>query len=172
MTWEKGQPVNNAELRRRAEERLGEKNATPNGTGIDPLRLKHELQVHQVELEMQIAELRNARDELETSLEQYTELYDFAPVGYFTLDREGIISKVNLTGAGFVGEERSRLVGRRFGLFVTDEVRPAFNAFLEKVFTSPAKESCEVALPREGNAPLHMQVGEWPRHRDRNAALH
>jgi PAS domain S-box-containing protein len=147
-------------LRRRAEERLGEKTGTTNppGTEDEPLRLHHELQVHQVELEMQNAELRQARDELETALEEYTDLYDFAPVGYFTLDRKGDIRRVNLTGAALVGIERSRLVGQRFGLFVTNETRPAFTAFLEKVFTSPVKVACEVALRKEGNDPLCVQV--------------
>ena len=116
------------------------------------------LQVHQIELEMQNAELRQARDEVETALEKYTDLYDFAPVGYFTLDRDGIIRAVNLTGASLLGIERSRLIGRRFGLFVAAEARPAFTAFLGKVFASPAKEACEVALLKEGNHPLFVQI--------------
>ena len=154
MTEKKGHHVDSAELRRRAEERLGEKTApSPHGTEKEPLRLHHELQVHQIELEMQNAELRQARDELETALEKYTDLYDFAPVGYFTLNRKGNIRSVNLTGAGLMGVERSLLVGRRFGLFVTDEARPAFTDFLEKVFTSPAKETCEVALRERGECP-------------------
>jgi len=76
--------LNEAELRRQAEERLGEKIETylPLGTEESPLRLHHELLVHQVELEMQNAELRQTRNELETALEQYTDLYEFAPVGY------------------------------------------------------------------------------------------
>ncbi len=160
MTDKKEQHVDSADLRRLAEERLrGNKGtANPPGTEEEPLRLHHELQVHQVELEMQNAELRQARDDLETALEEYTDLYDFAPVGYFTLDRKETIRRVNLTGAGLVGVERSRLVGRRFGLFVTNEARPAFTAFLEKVFTSPVKVACEVALLKEGNDPLCVQV--------------
>jgi PAS domain S-box-containing protein len=149
-----------AELRRRAEEQLGEEPGTahPAGKGEEPLRLSHELQVHQIELEMQNAELCQARDDVATLLEKYTDLYEFAPVGYFTLDRIGTILSVNFTGAGLLGLERSRLLGRRFGLFVTDEARPAFNAFLGKVFTGPAKEACEVALLKEGNAPLCVQI--------------
>lgn len=160
MTDKKVQPVDSAELRRRAEERLGEKTGTahPPGTAEEPLRLHHELQVHQVELEMQNAELRQARDDLETALEKYTDLYDFAPVGYFILDRKEVIISVNLTGAGLVGVERSRLVGRRFGLFVTDEARPAFTACLGNIFASPVKVACEVALLKEGKAPLCVQI--------------
>jgi PAS domain S-box-containing protein len=160
MTKKKVQHIDSTELRRRAEERLGEKTGTahPPGTEEEPLRLHHELQVHQVELEMQNAELRQGRDELETALEKYIDLYDFAPVGYFILDRTGTIRSVNLTGTGLVGIERSRLVGRHFRFFVTGETRPAFTAFLEKVFTSPDKEACEVALLKEGQAPLCVQV--------------
>jgi PAS domain S-box-containing protein len=122
------------------------------------LRNHHELQVHQVELEMQNAELRQTRDEVETVLGKYTDLYDFAPVGYFTLDREGIIRSVNLTGASLLGVERSRLIGRPFGPFVTGKARSVFTAFLVKVFTNPAKEAYVVKLLKEGNSPLFVQI--------------
>jgi len=149
-----------AELRRHAEERLHAKTTEvhPPRTEEDTQRLVHELEVHQIELEMQNAELRQARDEVETALENYTDLYDFAPVGYFTLDRDENIHAVNLTGASLLGIERSRLIGRRFGLFVAVEARPAFTAFFEKVFTSPAKEACEVALLKGGKHPLFVQI--------------
>ena len=65
-------------------------------------------------MEMQNAELRQARDEVETVLDKYNDLYDWAPVGYFTLDREGVISTLNLTGADLFYIERSLLPGRRF----------------------------------------------------------
>ena len=160
MTERIKQQINSDELRRRAEERLGEKTGTATlpGTVDETLRLSHELQVHQLELEMQNAELRKARDELETSLGQYTVLYDFAPVGYFTLDRIGTINRVNLTGAGILGVERSNLVGRGLRHFVTVEARPAFNAYLERVFTSPAKGACEVALLNKENDPRYVLV--------------
>jgi PAS domain S-box-containing protein len=147
-------------LRLRAEERLGGKTATahPQGTEDELLKLHHELQVHQIELEMQNEELRKTRDELEASLEQYTDLYDFAPVGYFTLDRTGTISRVNLTGAGLVGVERSLLVGRPFVCIVSVEARPAFAEFLGKVFTSPVKEECEVALLKKQNDLRYVEV--------------
>jgi PAS domain S-box-containing protein len=160
MTENKAHKVETVELRRRAEQLLGEKTGKALSPGMDdePLRLQHELQVHQIELEMQNAELRQIRDELETALGKYTDLYDFAPVGYFTLDRKGTIRGVNLTGAGLVGVVRSRLVGQRFGLFVTDEFRPTFNACLERVFAGPARAVCEVALLNNGKAPLCVLV--------------
>ena len=153
-------PIDNAELRRHAEDLLRkQKGSFPEGTENDLMRLHHELLVHQIELEMQNAELRQARDMLETTMEQYTDLYEFAPVGYFTLDRIGTISSVNLSGMSLVGVERSRLIGRRFELFVPGEDRPAFAAFLEKVFTCSDKVACEVALLKEGASPLLVQIG-------------
>src|SRR6266702_604412 len=145
---EKKDLIDGAELRRRAEEKLVKYSGTaaPPVTMEDQLRLLHELQVHQIELEMQNAELRQAREEAETALEKYTDVYDFAPVGYFTLDRDGTIRAANLTGSSLLGVERSRLIGRRFRHFVADEARPAFATFLEKAFTSPAKEACEATL--------------------------
>ena len=84
-----------APLRRRAEARLRkgpQRPKTASGgqqSAVEPQRLLHELQVHQVELELQNAELQETRDRMETLLEKYTDLYDFAPVGYLTLDQKG-----------------------------------------------------------------------------------
>jgi signal transduction histidine kinase len=147
-------------LRRHAEERLRTKKAElyPPWSEEETLLLVHELEVHQIELEMQNAELRLARDELEMSLENYTDLYDFAPLGYFTLDSNEAISAVNLAGAGLIGGVRSRLIGRRFGQFVAAVDRPAFTAFLGTVLTCRVKESCEVALLNKGNQPIIVQI--------------
>ena len=163
MARDKAKPIDSDELRHQAEDRLGEKHGSsppllPGGTENDLLRLHHDLLVHQVELEMQNEELRQARDTLETALEQYTDLYEFSPVGYFTLDRIGTISRVNLFGASLVGRERFQLTGTRFGLLVRDEDRPAFAAFLEKVFTSSDRVECEVALLKEGASPLFVRI--------------
>ena len=157
MTKKKLPIINNVELRRRAEDWFNKKT----GTAPPPkesLRLYHELQVHQVQLEMQNTELRQTRNELESALEKYTDLYDFAPMGYFTLDSKGTITSVNLTGAGLVGVERSGLVGRLFRHFVTGGTRPAFTSFVEKIFTSSTKVACEVVLLKEGNGLLFVQV--------------
>ena len=148
-----------SEMRFLAEERFEKK------IGLPPLRTEgemqgivHELEVHQIELEMQNTELRQARDEVEKTLEKYTDLFDFAPVGYFNLDRNGDICAVNITGASLLKVERSRLLGRRFAMFVAAESRLIFNEFLDTVFTSQVKESFEVTLTREGNSTLTAQL--------------
>jgi signal transduction histidine kinase/CheY-like chemotaxis protein len=153
LTDKSVQNIESTELHRQVEELLREETEAE-----QTLKLHHELQMHRIELELQNAELRQARNELEVALEQCTDLYDFAPVGYFTVDREGTISRVNFTAADLVGIERSQLPGRRFGGLVVDEARPAFAAFLGRVFASLAKETCELALLKAGNLPLFVQT--------------
>jgi diguanylate cyclase (GGDEF)-like protein/PAS domain S-box-containing protein len=118
-------------------------------------RILHELQVHQIELEMQNAELKQARNELEAALEKFTDLYDFAPVGYMTLNRDGIISDLNLRGAGLLGIERTKLRGRRFGQFVKGEYLPAF---IDSIFASQSKEAFELTLLNEEKLPVIVQI--------------
>jgi PAS domain S-box-containing protein len=150
--------VESVELRRRAEDRLRRqrtsqrsktKDAKP---AVDTGRLPHELQVHQVELEMQNAELQEVRDRMDIQLEKYTDLFDFAPVGYFSMDDQGRILEVNLTGAALLGVERSRLINQRFPRFVVPESQRTFMAFLERVCAGTGKQVCEAALFRQGEA--------------------
>jgi PAS domain S-box-containing protein len=115
-------------------------------TEADIRKQLHELQVHRIELEMQNAELEQTRADLEASLARYTDLYDFAPVGYFTLDREGMILDANRTGADLLGTLRFELAGRYFKSFISGESEAVFGAFLSQVFASDAKEICELAV--------------------------
>jgi two-component system, cell cycle sensor histidine kinase and response regulator CckA len=157
-------PSDPAELRRRAEARLSEKQNSQRTQQAaerwepDTQRLVQELQIHQIELEMQNEQLEQARLETEAALELYTDLYEFAPSGYFTLDRDGMIRQVNLTGAGLLGVDRSRLVNRRFGLFVAESSRAVFRAFAAKVFATQSRETCEVMLLREGKPPFYGRI--------------
>jgi PAS domain-containing protein len=134
MQKKSSSPVDAAELRRRAEIRLKGQaqhaHPSPPQTEADARRAFHELQVHQLELEMQNAELHEARNRVETLLETYTDLYDFAPIGYFSVDEQGLILEVNLTGAALLGIERSRLINRRLQGFVDPPGRTIFQAFL------------------------------------------
>ena len=146
-------------LRRRAETRLRERRRNRRSmagkprSATDTQRLLHELEVHQVELELQNAELQAARNEAEAALEKYTALYDFAPIGYFTLDHEGTICGLNLAGARLLGLERAKLVDRRFGLFIAAEAGPAFADFLRQAFASGTQEPCEISLRQKGKPP-------------------
>jgi len=155
-------PADAAVLRARAEDRLKAKLSGAEAAGHDTVeasqRLVHELQVHQIELELQNEELQESRAEVEAAAKVHADLYDFAPIGYLTIDSDGAIRKVNLTGARLLGLERSRLVGARFGLLVSPECRHAFNVMLGKVFERQAKQECDVALWSEKGAPLWVHI--------------
>jgi len=149
-----------AELYRRAERHFKERRTSSASpvTEADARRLLHELEVHQIELQMQNAELRTARDESEAALDKYTDLYDFAPVGYFTIAASGAIQLVNLTGARMFGIDRSRLLGRVFGSFVSEERRPVFEIFLKDVFAGQTKQSCDLMLVSKGQPPRAVNI--------------
>jgi hypothetical protein len=160
MKKNQDQSADTAELRRCAEERL--KRQGPEGGGrrtkLETTRLVHELEVHQIELEMQNEELQRTRARAEALLAQYTDLYDFAPTGYFNLAADGTILAVNLTGTRFLGLERAQLLNRRFEFLVSVADRPAFNAFLKKTFVGENREFCEVALLRLETATLFVRI--------------
>ena len=161
MKINKGQSLVAAvDLRQRAEKQLRDKTAQLKlpRTEEETRRLVFELEVHQIELEMQITELIQARFESETALEKYTDLYDSAPVGYFSLNRDGAISAVNLHGIHLLGINRAELTGQRFGLFIAGVDRQTFSAFLEKVLASRDKETFEVTLARDELDPRIVQI--------------
>ena len=141
-----------AELRRRAEVRLKEKGENrlladqDQRAQDETLRLVHELQVHQIELEMQNDELRATQAIIEESRSRYEDLYDFSPLGYLTLDRKGVISSVNLTGARLLGKQRGSLIETPFSGFIDATSRPIFFSHLEAVFATGTKQTCELRL--------------------------
>jgi PAS domain S-box-containing protein len=151
-------------LRRRAEERLkGEKReAGPLPAEQNARRMVHELEVQQIELEMQNEELEQARKEIEKQLEKYTDLYNFAPVGYFTLDRAGTIREANLTGARLLGIEWSGLVGRRLGSFLCDESHRSFAECLREIYEGTVGPNCELALLAPGDGPRYVHIEGTP----------
>jgi PAS domain-containing protein len=148
-------------LRMKAEEELKKnqkKSESPN-TETDIKKLLHELQVHQIELEMQNEELLMAYETAETALKKYTMLYDFAPMGYFTLDSEGTICDLNFSGAEMLGDRRFSLVNSNFKLFVSDDSKSAFSDFLDKVYSGNAKEYCKVMIGYDKRPlyPVYME---------------
>jgi PAS domain-containing protein len=152
MNREKRNFTDDQMLRRNAEELLKKKQDKMDKKIIetDSIKLLHELQVHQIELEMQNEELIKANEAAETALKKYTMLYDFAPMGYFTLDPEGIICELNFTGAELLGDKRFSLVNSNFRLYVMDHSRLLFEKFFSKVFSKKGKESCEIYIGYDG----------------------
>lgn len=113
---------------------------------VEILKLIHELEVHQIELEMQKEQLMLAKDAAENAIQKYTELYDFAPVGYFTLTNSGSIIELNLSGSQLLHKDRSKLLRSQFGFFVSDDTKAVFNKFLDSAFRAHKKECCEINL--------------------------
>jgi len=160
-------------LRLNAEMQLKNKKIKVGDSGItiDDKKLMHELQVHQIELEMQNEELRRANDKAETALRKYTMLYDFAPMGYFTLDSKGKIEDLNFTGADILGERRFSVIGSNFKFFVSQQSRIVFDTFLEKIYAGSAKESCEVTLGNFKNPHCNVYLEGIVTGEDRNCLL-
>jgi len=118
---------NPSDLRKRAEEVIRAHVRDIRAPSPEEVQnLVHELEVHGIELEMQNRELREAQQELEASRDRYTDLYDFAPLGYVSLDAQGRIQEINLAAAALLGKERARLMGRSFATCVALGDRRAF----------------------------------------------
>ncbi|HNW43811.1 MAG TPA: HAMP domain-containing sensor histidine kinase [Elusimicrobiales bacterium] len=147
-------------LRLRAEQRLSGRAqaAGAPAAAVDAQRLLQELQIHQVELEMQNEELREAKAQTEAAAARYADLYNFAPAGYFTLGRDGAIAQANLEGARLLDCERGGLTGKRFGAFLAAAGLPEFNAFLERVFAAAPAQTCEVETAGRGDAARTLRL--------------
>ncbi len=154
-------------LRTKAEEKLKKKQDKIFTSPLesDVKRLVHELQVHQIELEMQNEELLHANERVEAALKKYTMMYDFAPMGYLTLNQDGMIQELNFTAAEMLGERRFSLINSSFRLFLSSESLPIFNSFLNAIYSNNLNESCQVTFSSESNkiCPIYIegvQTGE------------
>lgn len=120
--------------------------ASSPSTGPAALALLHELQVHQVEVDLQDEELRRSRAELETSLNRQVQLYDYAPVGLFTVDLNAVLRELNQTGAALLGLERDSLRGRPLESLLTAEGASILRATLGRVSDGAPTEFADLAL--------------------------
>ena len=146
--------------RRTALERMADIERQPAASldTADMASVIHELMVHQVELEIQNEELIEARSNLEVNSQLLTELYDFAPVGYFSVSVNGQIRQVNFLGARMLGMDRAPLQGMGFAQFVAPENRRIFDRFLSRVFTGENLEPCEVMLSRKDQSVVIVRL--------------
>ncbi|PLW99504.1 MAG: hypothetical protein C0593_03055 [Marinilabiliales bacterium] len=160
-------PENAARLRQKAEEKLKaiKSQIDKYVSEADKLKLIHELEVHQIELELQNEELVTAKEKAEQAEGKYTDLYDFAPSGYLSLTKEGKIFNLNFAAARMLGKERSKLINSRFPFFLSESTRPVFNQFLEKTISGSKKQTCEVRIetqdksePESHSLPIYVTI--------------
>ncbi|MCR4302822.1 MAG: PAS domain-containing protein [Gallionella sp.] len=146
-------------LRTKADAQLGHRTpvkAAPHGSVEN---LLHELQVHQIELEMQNETLRESLLALEKSRDRYADLYQFAPAGYLTLTRDALIGEINLAGAALLGEDRNKLINRRFATLVSSADRGLWHQVFMRALQSGERQSCELMLQRNDGSCFHAQLG-------------
>ncbi len=150
----------NTALRSSAEKKLSKSLDTSHELNEKtPEEIIHELQVHEVELEMQNEELKRVQRELEESRDEcrdkYRNLYDFGPVGYLTLTCKGIIEDINLSGASLLGMNRSKLIGRGFGHFIAPERLDQWDKHILTVLGTEDKQTCDLTLQREDGSSFY-----------------
>ncbi len=155
-TKPQGLEGNQPQLRKEAEQRLLDRPAELPAHTTEALL--HELQVHQIELEMQNEALRQAQVELEESRDQYVDLFEFAPVGYLTLSRDGLIEQINLTGASLLGADRRKLLQHRFATHVAPEDRDRWQQQFVRVAREGDTRSMELAMLREDGSRFHARL--------------
>ena len=138
--------------------------ASSPATAADSLKLLHELQVHQVELDLQEEELRRSVTELETALYRQVQLYDFAPAGCFTVDRSTALRELNRTGARLIGLDRDAVLGCALDSFLEPGSSRALHAVLSRVAEGAEAEGCELRFAARGGVSrtAHASVGPDP----------
>jgi PAS domain S-box-containing protein len=150
-------------LRHQAEALLNEKpQALGNIPPEDIQQLIHELQVHQIELEIQNDELRRAQLNLAEVRDKYVELYDFAPVGYFTLDKKGLVEEVNLTGANLLDVDRRSLINSSFTRFIAADFQDSFYFHRRRVLETATRQTCELKLLKNDGSTFYGLLESIP----------
>ena len=158
---------NTSNLRLKAEEMHKSLSINPkdNLTITETKEFIHELEVHQIELEIMNSELVMANEQIwlkeqriEEANKKFIELYDFAPSGYFSLNKEGDIVELNISGANMLGKPSHRLLRNRFALYISDKTRPIFNAFFEKLIEGKGTKTCQVTLFAHETSPIAVAI--------------
>jgi PAS domain S-box-containing protein len=179
MTQEETGPDKFANLRRRAESQRDASLEAPPGRSVDidslspqeVRHLVHELQVHQIELDMQNDELRRTQRELEASRDRYADLYDFAPVGYFTLNEASLILEVNLTAAAMLGLERGHLIQQPLTRLILRQDQDIFHVHRRQLFATGSPQVCEIRLVSMDGSQFRARLEAIPGQSNEGQAL-
>ncbi len=160
-------------LRKRAEEYLSQNPSSAKKMPVEDLqRLVQELQTHQIELEMQNEELRRTHIDLEIARDKYNDLYNFAPMGYFTVSDKGILLEANLTGSAMTGVPRKNLAGKKFSDFIFKEDLDIYYLHLEELKNSGNRKSCEVRFVPSGGARFSARFDSLAVKDDKDKTAH
>lgn len=160
------------ELRKKAEAHLDstEPAIMPDRIQV-PVDLIHELRVHQIELEMQNEELRRTQDALEKSRAHYLELYDFAPVGYLSLNEEGIIVEINLTASKLLGKDRKGIINQRFAKFIADDYKDLWYRHFQRAKQYCEQQGCELPFQQKNGTARYLHLNSLCKKTDNASKL-
>jgi PAS domain S-box-containing protein len=147
-----------SKLRQQAETKLSDTEDLSALSVLETERLIHELRVHQIELELQNEELRNARQEVEIAYQRYVDLYDSIPVGCLTVDNNGIILQANLTSTHLLSVTRGTLIGQQLSTFVASEYQDVFYLYQRKILASKTRQICELKLKQANGSEFLAQL--------------
>jgi PAS domain S-box-containing protein len=162
------------ELRKQAEKILQqkkEKALQDEADKADTQKLLHELQVHQIELEMQNEELLKAYETAEAALKKFTMVFDQAPLGFVTLESDGTIAEMNFAASDMLGYRRSSLLGSNFRMYVSDESVTTFSDFFKKVYTTHQKEACKIMVANDSEFMRQVYIEGIVIENDNNCML-
>ena len=152
-------PPVDRQLRAGAEARLaGKHGIDADAQAVPAARLLHELQVHQIELEMQNESLQEAQLELERSRDRYLDLYDFAPVGYCSVNLKGVLTEANLMAAKLFGHHRAHLIGKPLIFFVTADNKDVVRSLLHNVPPQLRREVPEICLLHSNGTHFYARL--------------
>jgi len=147
------------QLRKQAETMMASKTFSGTPPVVDdPLKLIHELQTFQIELELQNEELQRSQQDLMKTQIKYTQLYDSAPVGYLTIDFNGVIRNANLTLADMLAIERSSLIDQALSVHIVSEDQDIFYQHLGRLADEKTKQGCELRMEKTDATPFYVQL--------------
>ncbi|WP_372683653.1 PAS domain-containing protein [Desulfosarcina sp.] len=158
MTSHHSPSIKFEQLRNQAEALIQKRPETAPSSSLNILELIHELKIYQAELEIQNEELKRAQGEIFELHQEYEDLYEFAPCGYITMNNQGIIQRINLTGADLIGKGRQILPHSCFSQFIASSWQNLYRAALQKAGETGNKQSVELVLNREKNQPAWVRL--------------
>jgi PAS domain S-box-containing protein len=142
-----------SKLRRPSEEKAAKITENPETLSPEEIRqMVHELQVHQIELEMQNEELRRVNAELDAARVRYFDLYDLAPVGYCTLSPKGVILEANLTAVNLLGAARSALIKKPITRFIRKEDQDIYCLHIKRLLETGEPQTYELRMVKTDGA--------------------